>query len=51
MRHLDVSYNALSGTLPQSVNALTQLVLLGLHGNELVGPMPDLGGLVSLSQL
>uniref|UniRef100_A0ACD5YEQ7 Uncharacterized protein n=1 Tax=Avena sativa TaxID=4498 RepID=A0ACD5YEQ7_AVESA len=39
--YLDLSYNALSGTLPSEVGSLTNLNTLTLSGNQLSGKIPE----------
>ncbi|MFS8029478.1 putative protein kinase RLK-Pelle-LRR-IX family [Helianthus anomalus] len=41
----------LQGTLPQTLNTLTQLQVLELQNNQLTGPLPSLSGLSQLQYL
>ncbi|KAH7442180.1 hypothetical protein KP509_03G075400 [Ceratopteris richardii] len=49
---LNLSYNALSGTLPSQVGELTSLLVLDLSRNEFTGAIPsDLGNIADVSAL
>ncbi len=51
LRHLDLSLNALSGTLPQLLSTLTQLTFLSLCRNQLQGTSPPWAGSLPFMQV
>ncbi|XP_057965374.1 receptor-like protein kinase BRI1-like 3 [Malania oleifera] len=44
MIYLDLSYNSLSGTIPESLGSVHSLIVLGLGHNKLTGMIPDIFG-------
>ncbi|XP_021854253.1 protein TOO MANY MOUTHS isoform X2 [Spinacia oleracea] len=52
MEYLDFGINALSGPLPRELDLLTELILLGLSGNNFSSPLPsEIGNIRTLQQL
>ncbi|XP_030447075.1 receptor-like protein kinase BRI1-like 3 [Syzygium oleosum] len=52
MMYLDLSFNSLSGTIPESYGDMTYLQVLNLGHNELTGTIPEsFGGLKSIGVL
>ena len=51
VRHLDLSFNELSGTIPAEIGNLTSLTELDLSFNELSGIPAEIGNLTSLTEL
>ncbi|KAG9448878.1 hypothetical protein H6P81_008843 [Aristolochia fimbriata] len=52
MIYLDLSYNSLSGTIPDNYGSMYYLQVLNLGHNELAGPIPDsFGGLKEVGVL
>lgn len=52
MIYLDLSFNSLSGTIPEGYGTMTFLQVLNLGHNELMGPIPEsFGGLKSIGVL
>ncbi|CAL9171883.1 unnamed protein product [Musa hybrid cultivar] len=51
LRHLDLTGNALNGTLPSSIFDASELHVLSLANNEISGELPELDGRTSSLQL
>lgn len=52
LKHIDFSYNTLSGPIPSTLTAMTGLEYLGLTGNSLSGRIPEeISGMTSLNYL
>ncbi|KAG6509631.1 hypothetical protein ZIOFF_027631 [Zingiber officinale] len=51
LRHLDLSGNAIYGTLPASILNVSELRILSLASNEISGDFPDVGRLSNLQVL
>ena len=46
---LELSNNALTGTVPSALDQLTALQTLELHDNRFTGPLPALNGLTKMT--
>ncbi|KAI7744028.1 hypothetical protein M8C21_019619 [Ambrosia artemisiifolia] len=48
---IQIGHQNLQGTLPQTLNNLTELQVLELQSNQLTGPLPSLAGLTQLQNV